>query len=57
MALSTRMPSVAETKSENPASPRARELALENELWLSRTIQLARMRSSLPARAVWPMDA
>lgn len=51
MALSTRMPSAVETKAESPASPKARELALEDELWLSRTIQLARMRRQ-PAGAL-----
>ena len=51
MALSTRMPSPDATKAENPASPKARELALEDELWLSRTIQLARMRRQ-PAGAL-----
>ena len=51
MALSTRLPFVVETKAESPASPKARKFALEDELWLSRAIQLARMRKQ-PAGAL-----
>jgi hypothetical protein len=51
MALFTRTPAVDETKPEAAATPKARELALQDELWLSRTIQLARMRKQ-PAGAL-----